>query len=53
LQILICLVKLFDFLSLFIVFVLFFFSTVLVNKDEYIYITVMYQVSGGTCPRNW
>ena len=37
LQILICLVKLFDFLSLFIVFVLFFFSTVLVNKDEYIY----------------
>jgi len=35
LQILICLVKLFAFLSLFIVFVLFFFSTVLVNKDEY------------------
>jgi len=34
LQILICLVKLFAFLSLFIVFVLFFLSTVLVNKDE-------------------
>ena len=34
LQIMICLVKLFAFLSLFIVFVLFFLSTVLVNKDE-------------------
>jgi len=36
LQILICLVKLFacTFLSLFIVFVLLFFSTILVNKDE-------------------